>query len=125
VTLAGCAPAPVACPAVGWINSVVVHVEGSGAEEASVQVCDGDHCSSVAGAEPPSTGVPMIATRQDDGSWKVGIGMATPSPLTVRALDATGAVLAEQDAELAWHRTGGSAQCGGPSSAEPVTLRLP
>jgi hypothetical protein len=51
--------------------------------------------------------------------------MSAPKKATVKALDARGEVLAQRDVDLTWTRVGGSEQCGGPSTAGPITLPLP
>lgn len=53
------------------------------------------------------------------------MGRATPDSVTVRVVSATGEVLAEEGADLTWRRIGGTAKCGGPSEAGPITLDIP
>jgi hypothetical protein len=57
-------------------------------------------------------------------SWRFGFDMNSPGSVIVRALDATGKTLAEKKVSLAWQRVGGTAECGGPETAAPVTLTV-
>jgi hypothetical protein len=113
--LAGCGANPfVACPAIGWSNEVVVSV--SDPQVAAVDLCDERGCASevsdaggIVGLQPPSV---------EDGAWRFALpDMSTPDEVTVRAISADGAVLAERAVRLEWVRTGGSEQCGGPGAA--------
>jgi hypothetical protein len=61
----------------------------------------------------------------DDRTWQFITPMNAPKSATVRALDARGEVLAQRDVKLTWTRVGGSEQCGGPSTAGPITLSVP
>ena len=152
--LAGCAGTggpPVACPAIGWLNNVLVELEGDVSAVAEVQGCVDDVCSQV--VRPPTTDVPVeiitpapggtidetgqkshpprellspyMATPLDEDSWVINLDMDTPEIVTVRALAADGTVLVEGEFTLDWVRVGGSEQCGGPEEAGPVTLTVP
>jgi hypothetical protein len=124
-TLAGCAP-PVACSAVGYTDTLVVRVSGPGSDTAVVQVCQAATCSAVPTAPTPDPSAPPTAARrEDDGDWDVSGSFDTSRALTVRALDTTGTVLAETTTRPAWHRVGGTAQCGGPRKAGPIRLTIP
>jgi hypothetical protein len=57
-------------------------------------------------------------------SWRFGFEIGAPESVTVRALDPTGKTLAEKKMSLAWHRIGGTAGCGGPETASPLTLTV-
>ncbi|WP_427007257.1 hypothetical protein [Pseudarthrobacter sp. H2] len=136
---AGCS-APIACPALAWMNSVTVTLDGRVEAVSLVELCADDVCSirsdgpatfpvtSVSpGAMPaPATSAPSFnpyyAARVDDRTWTVSLLMRSPERVRVRALSADGAVLAERDVELGWTRVGGSEQCGGPATAGPITL---
>jgi hypothetical protein len=48
-----------------------------------------------------------------------------PDRVTAKALTATGVVLIEEAANLAWKRVGGSVQCGGPSDVPSIELVVP
>ena len=144
---AGCAGGgPVACRAIGWVNTVSVELTGDAGAVTTVEVCSDGVCSSgplqlqseepmvVATLDPHDLGVSSPSTvspwtfsvaREDERTWRISTDMATPDSLTVRAVSATGEVLAEQDADLTWRRVGGSAKCGGPGEAGPITLDIP
>lgn len=137
-----------ACPAIGWLNNLRVELDGEARSVAVVQGCVEDVCSefvqvriatdapietvtpdagagSSSGTSTPRQISPYSASRVDGDSWTVQFGMTTPDNVTVRALDADGAVLAEEDFAVDWVRVGGSERCGGPGEAGPVTLSVP
>ena len=145
LTATGCG-GPVACPAIGWSNEVGVALTGEAGAVATVEVCSDGVCFSgpleLQTAEPmmvetlgpqdlagstPSTVSPWTfsVAREDERTWRISTEMATPDSLTVRALSATGEVLAERDVDLSWQRVGGTAECGGPGEAEPIALDIP
>ncbi|MDF9279193.1 hypothetical protein P4U43_15495 [Arthrobacter sp. EH-1B-1] len=105
--LAGCAGTggpPVACPAIGWLNNVLVKLEGDVSAVAEVQGCVNGVCSQV--VRPPTTDVPVeiitpapggtidetgqkshpprellspyMATPLDEDSWVINLDMDTP-----------------------------------------------
>lgn len=67
---------------------------------------------------------PYFGRKVDDSTWQFSATMSAPKRATVRAMSASGEVLAERDVDLAWTRVGGSEQCGGPATAGPITLSL-
>jgi hypothetical protein len=67
---------------------------------------------------------PYFGRKVDDSTWQFNTTMSAPKKATVRAISASGEVLAERDVDLAWTRVGGSEQCGGPATAGPITLSL-
>ncbi|MBT2522036.1 hypothetical protein [Arthrobacter sp. ISL-28] len=67
---------------------------------------------------------PYLGRKVDDSTWQFNTTMSAPKKATVRAMSASGEVLAERDVDLAWTRVGGSEQCGGPATAGPITLSL-
>ncbi|NJC24328.1 hypothetical protein BJ994_003404 [Arthrobacter pigmenti] len=69
--------------------------------------------------------ISSTATRVEQNRWGINYDITAPEAVTVRALDAAGNVLAEDEFALDWVRTGGSEECGGPMEAGPVTLTLP
>jgi len=137
--LTGCSPS--ACTAIGYLYSVEVQATG---EFASLEVCaDGDCLASSdaspeptpesalpsgqPGQLPPTFNVelpPFSLVERSDGAWTVD-SLASPAEhLTVRAFDAAGTLLAEEDFDLEWTRTGGSEQCGGPMGTPPVEFSV-
>lgn len=145
VPAAGCSNA---CTAIGWVNAVTVELDGDLSQVSTVQLCDGAECSELspgaattaprtmaplASLNPTAratpdvqrTQAPFYAEQVDNNTWRFMVNMSTPDHVTAKALSATGDILAEQSADLDWKRTGGSAQCGGPSGASPVRLTVP
>lgn len=151
---AGC-ETPGVCPAIGWSNSVTVVLDGPVDAVAKVQFCPDGVCSDTpqpstapkstitpsedslpgqaATAAPASPGTPASGTvygiytgrKIDQRTWQFITPMSAPKKATVKALDALGQVLAQRNVELTWTRVGGTEQCGGPSTAGPITLSLP
>lgn len=149
--VSGCSPLVphLACPAIGWINTVTVILEGPVQNVSVVEFCAEGVCSTPSPGEtqpdeplrpatanpqdatsypttaPTATVFPYGATKVDDRSWKFSLDMTSPKDATVRALTADGEVLAERDVTLTWTRVGGSERCGGPSEAAPILLSIP
>lgn len=151
---AGCAT-PGVCPAIGWSNSATVVLDGPVDAVAKVQFCPDGVCSTTprpttaekstispsggalpgpaATAVPATPGTPVPGTvygmntarKVDERTWQFIVPMSAPKKATIKALDARGEVLAQRDVDLTWTRVGGSEQCGGPSTAGPITLSLP
>lgn len=135
-----------ACPTIGWINAVNVDLDGNVDDVAAVELCVDGVCAEAApvlrGADEPlrpmtalpedvATAVPSESSllfstaRLDERSWRITFTTEAPDSITVRAVSATGDVLAEQDATLEWQRVGGSEQCGGPLEGTPIGLDIP
>jgi hypothetical protein len=137
--MAGCST-PNACPALAWMNSLTVTLDGSVEAVRLVELCADDVCSirSDTPATFPVTSVspgaipaparsappfsPYSASKVDDRTWTFSLLMRAPERVTVRALSADGTVLAERVIALGWTRVGGSEQCGGPATAGPIIL---
>lgn len=147
VTLAvtGCS-ITTACPAIGWTNTATIHLNGNVDGVATVELCADGVCATsdplvqepdeplrvltpeeLASPAPSRHTLPspFSISRVDERNWKAKVAMTTPETLTLRALNSTGQVLAEQDVALQWRRVGGSEQCGGPGEAGPVNLDIP
>lgn len=122
--LTGCSLST-ACPAIGWINSVTVTLDGDVQNVDVVELCADRMCSRPQGSQQATEdAIPFIASAKSDTDWEVQIGMQAPKAVSVRALSADGRVLAETEANLDWRRVGGSERCGGPQEADPVTLQV-
>ena len=150
--LASCA-SPNVCPAIAWSNSLTVSLNGAVEGVDVVEFCVENTCSVPAPRPAPSTSripgatpdagavpprspevarpsdsprgpSPFIALKADDRTWRFQLMMRTPEVAVIRARTAEGQVLAEREVPLQWTRVGGSGQCGGPSTAAPVTLTL-
>lgn len=112
-----------------------VQLEGSPEQlvrAAWVVLCDDRGCSTSESrpVAPSPTAVPETvspyyrAESNARGRWSVDVGMAAPENVTVRAFALDSTLLGEVEADLAWVREGGSAQCGGPMSTDPLALPL-
>jgi hypothetical protein len=150
--LVSCA-SPNVCPAIAWSNSLTVSLNGAVESVDVVEFCVENTCSVPAPRSAPSTSripggtpdagavpprsseaatsldspkgrSPFIASKADDRTWRFQLMMRTPEMAVIRARTAEGQVLAEREVPLQWTRVGGSRQCGGPSTAAPVTLNL-
>ncbi|MGY1749399.1 hypothetical protein [Modestobacter sp. SYSU DS0511] len=108
---------PIACPAIGYLPSVLVELTGdwSGHPVGSVQLDCSSPCERPTLDDPPAEDDPTVL------GWIVPSGPLPDSAVaTVRAPD--GSVLAEVEAGLDFERVGGSAECGGPMEA---TVEVP
>ena len=132
-----------ACPAIGYISTLTVNIEGNIAAVSDVKVCDGTRCSEpepTAGTpvpkktvvtefspepQPTVTYAPFYSHREDQDTWTFTVNTGNPEEVTVRALAADGMVLAEQEHDLVWTMVGGSEQCGGPVTTPPIRLSVP
>ncbi|WP_146069165.1 hypothetical protein [Arthrobacter sp. ZGTC412] len=153
VSTAGCAT-PGVCPAIGWSNSAIVVLDGPVDGVAKVQFCLDGNCSmtpqpstapkntvtpgvsasagQAESAAPATPGTPVGDSKYspfsgkkiDDRTWQFSTAMNAPKKATVRALAASGEVLAAREVDLTWTRVGGSEQCGGPSTTGPIPLAL-
>ncbi|WP_139185773.1 hypothetical protein [Sanguibacter gelidistatuariae] len=147
MTVTGCSASDV-CTAVGWNNVVSIDIDGTAGDVAAIELCEDSVCAVVApvqqAVEAPTvvatlmpedlatlaptsaaTDLPFFVAHVDERTWYVSTDMTTPDALTVRALSPAGDVLVAEEVALDWRRVGGSAQCGGPSEAGPITLDIP
>lgn len=139
----GCATA---CPAIGWVNAVNVELDGNADAVAAVELCFDGVCTEsapfvrvtdvplrpmtaltedVATAAPSENSLVFSTENIGERTWRISFTTGTPDSITVRAVSATGDVLAERDATLEWQRVGGSEQCGGPLEGTPIGLDIP
>ena len=139
--LTACGSADVACPAVGWVSAVTVRLEGDLTAVDDVQLCTPEGCSvpEVAAPQPaspksavpsspadaPPPAAPFVATRTAVDSWSFTVRGSLPGEVEARVLARDGALLAQLPSRLEWTRVGGSDECGGPMTAQPITLQLP
>lgn len=130
-----------ACPAIGWVNSVSIEVEGDAGAVQRLELCADGSCSTraadeksgfnpvdppfpSASAADPSSDAGLGAGAADANTWEFFVDMSAPDSVMVRAWAASGEILAEQDFPLDWKRVGGSERCGGPMSTPPLRLRI-
>jgi hypothetical protein len=144
VSLTGC-HGPVACTAIGYIDSVVVELDGAVDRVALVEFCAEGGCSTslelrtdapfeIVETLPPQTPEPIASPQPpmftgaqvDERTWRFQV-ISGPSPerATVRAIAEDDTVLAKLETTLTWVRVGGSEQCGGPHEAGPIRLQVP
>ena len=123
LALTGCAPPPVACPAIGWINSLTVELVGDTSSVAAVQLCTPHGCAPSPDLDPSSSWALVALTDRDGDSWSFSTDMSAPDELVVKTLTADGVVLSEEVVAPDWTRVGGREQCGGPSEAV-VSVRI-
>lgn len=132
-----------ACPAIGYVSSLTVNIEGNVAAVSDVTVCDETRCSepepTAASPVPKKTVVtefspepqptvtypPFHSRREDQDTWVFTVSHGDPAKVAVRALAADGTVLAEQEHDIVWTRVGGTEQCGGPVTTPPILLSVP
>jgi hypothetical protein len=137
------------CPAIAWINSVTVALDGDVRNVAWVQVCTPDSCSQATDSPTPQTALSspietaggngfdhlsipgsgsaahrISVERTGSNTWQFGFEKVSPGSVTVRALDEAGHTIAEKKMSLNWQRTERTVGCGGPETASPVTLSL-
>jgi hypothetical protein len=130
-----------ACPALAWMNSLTVSLDGNLAAVGLVELCADGTCSvrSDAPATFPVTPIspgarpvpassapsssPYSAARVDEGTWRFSLRMRAPAQVIIRVLSPEGTVLAERELELDWARVD-SSPCGGPATAGPITLTV-
>ncbi|TAJ46608.1 MAG: hypothetical protein EPO52_13670 [Herbiconiux sp.] len=148
--LAGCVGQPLAaCPAVGYVSTLSVQLQGDASAIEEVRVCDLQglcsvpEASLVPAATSPSTAVsqpqpleyaspefddpvevqPMLATGRFDGRmWVFVMYVGASDVVTATAYRGDGTVAGEVSSPLTWQRVGGTAECGGPMEAGPVIL---
>ncbi|MBT2512862.1 hypothetical protein [Arthrobacter sp. ISL-30] len=114
---------PVACPAIGYVSTITVNLEGDIAGVDEVKVCTAEGCSEpepmpappgpkktivpapVPEPEPepePSLTAPTVvpppfrSRRTDPDTWAFTVSTGLPERVTVRALASDGAVLADR-----------------------------
>jgi hypothetical protein len=135
VTASGCASPGTACPAIAWADEARIQLTGSAEAVARVtwvSLCDDRECSRSAEdpRDPEADGLPPMgptyeAVPTGSDTWTVRLVMSTPERVTLTAFADDATVLADLDADLAWTRVGGSAECGGPAVSDPVELAIP
>lgn len=120
--LSGCTTG-VACPAIGWINSVEVRIVDASGRVTQLEACVDSACSTSGTAEDGTASWPSV-TSGTPGQWSIAVDMQSPEKLRLRALGANGEPLAEETFALEWTRIGGSEECGGPMRTEPLTMTV-
>lgn len=139
--LSGCSNA---CTTIGYVSTLTVNLEGDASTVDEVRICAGEVCSvsELPSASPrivvqesldakasptpaPEPSPSYYGARADADTWVFTFTLGPhPEHVSVRALAEDGTVLAEQENDLVWTRTGGTAQCGGPVTTPPITLAI-
>ncbi|WP_192496758.1 hypothetical protein [Pseudoclavibacter sp. CFCC 13796] len=118
LSLTGCGTA---CSAVGYMQTLTVHVEDEAGAVQKVRVCGGGNCP-----DDATLDVDPNIVSAEKSSDEVAVWTATLSypeePLLVQLIGSDGSVLEERLVSPDWRLTGGNERCGGPAAAE-VTLR--
>jgi hypothetical protein len=138
--LAACGTTDVICPAVGWVSTVTVRLEGDVTAVNEVELCTAEGCSVPdRTSQPPATPKsavpnppvdpsppmpPFLSARTAVNSWVFTVRGQLPDEVTARVLARDGTLLARQASRLEWTRVGGSEECGGPMTTQPITLQL-
>ena len=105
LALTACLPPGIACPAIAYLSSVEVQVDG---EVAFIDACAGSDCGSGA---PDST---VTIFENDLGTWTIEFSTRPPDELTLLAYGDGGVLLAEEEFELVWTPVGDPGPCPGP-----------
>lgn len=149
LALSGCAGwPPVNCTLEAWTDTVHVRVPGSGNPGSGVEgvgFCQQDGCTpglltwevdsaptasdgatptAPTGALPTPSSSLSPSTIHDGDVWTVQTPGHDGDHGRVALFGADQRVLVQRDVRLTWVRTGGTEQCGGPSTAT-VTVELP
>ena len=115
-----------ACPAIGWLDQLVVQLAVERPTAHAVQVECPTRCGLTVPMPEPGAAQPdgpeSATVELTGGTATASFLMGAPDSVTVRVLDTDGTVLAATEAEPDWVRVGGSAECGGPHEAT-VTIR--
>ncbi|MFD2092456.1 hypothetical protein [Blastococcus deserti] len=110
------------CPAIGWSNALVVELadDWSRLEGGSLRIECSSRCGYLIHEDGPSTDEDALTVPLGRGREVFQLDMTAPDAVVVTVLAADGTELAEVDADLDWHRVGGSEDCGGPHEATVV-----
>jgi hypothetical protein len=109
-----------ACPAIGYINGVIVDVSAF-PDVTAIEFCVGAECSPAPGENETSSTNLFAAVRQEDGTWSLMFDMSTPEDVDIRLFDAQGTLIHESEQSITWTHSDGT--CGGPSTADPLILQ--
>ena len=127
LTLAGCAGwgGGVACPAIGYTQSLTVVTVGQVAEAASIEFCDsGGRCSRTAEqrAEDDTVGSVYDIVPVNGSTWQVTLFAGQVPEATVTAYREDSSTVGVITTPLAWTWLSDDQVCGGPTAAFPVFL---
>jgi hypothetical protein len=136
-----CGVNDVACPAVGWVTTITVRLEGALGAVNDVQLCTPEGCSVPNATSPqaasPKSAVPssaddrslapspFLASKTAINTWLFTVSGPLPDEVTTHVAAKDGILIAQQHSLLEWTRVGGSEQCGGQMTTPPIILQLP
>lgn len=121
--LTGCGPLDSGlCPAVGYLQTLTVHIEDDSSDADKVLVCGGGKCADGLVSTTDLNTVNAEQSPNEAATWTVMLSYLE-EPLLIQIVGSDGSVLKEALVEPDWRLTGGSERCAGPSAAE-VTLSL-
>ncbi|SFT70147.1 hypothetical protein [Arthrobacter sp. ov118] len=136
-----CGVNDVVCPAVGWVTTITVRLEGDLTAVNDVQLCTPEGCSVTNPTSPqnasPKSAVPssaddrslapspFIASKASINTWLFTVSGPLPDEVTTHVSAKDGTLIAQQHSHLEWTRVGGSEQCGGQMATPPIILQLP
>lgn len=129
LTLTGCAGwgGGVACPAIGYTQSLTVVTVGQVAEAASIEFCDSEgRCSRTAEqrAEDDTVGSVYDVVPVNGSTWRVILFAGQVPEATVTAYREDGSTAGSTTTPLAWTWLPEDRVCGGPTAAFPVILPI-
>lgn len=127
LSLTGCAGwgGGVACPAIGYTQSLTVVTVGQVAEAASIEFCDSEsRCSRTAEqrAEDDTVGSVYDVVPVNGSTWRVTLFAGQMPEATVTAYREDGSTAGTLTTPLAWTWLSDDRVCGGPTAAFPVFL---
>ena len=127
LSLAGCAGwgGGIACPAIGYTQSLTVVTVGQVAEAASIEFCDSEgRCSRTAEqrAEDDTVGSVYDIVPVNGSTWQVTLFEGQVPEATVTAYREDGSTAGAITTPLAWTWLSDDQVCGGPTAAFPVFL---
>ena len=118
IALTACAP--LACPAIGWSNTLTVQVDGGSSAITDIQLCVDGECAPTKDVDPTGALGQISLAFQVGQTWTFSTGMTALDHFIVRTLQSDGSVLAETEFTPEWVPKDATRQCGGPASATVV-----
>lgn len=118
IALTACAP--LACPAIGWSNTLTVQVDGGSSAITDIQLCVDGECAPTEDMDPTGALGQISLAFQVEQTWTFATGMTPLEHFTVRTLQSDGSVSSETEVTPEWVSQDAERQCGGPASATVI-----